>query len=83
MRYFIGVDVGGTTSTICVGNEDAKCCTSRNNSKLARMKVPGATVSAIVAQAAVAIGQVGAVDRRRRGGRIWPRRDRRHPTASC
>ena len=60
MRYFIGVDVGGTTSTICVGNQDREVLYVADQFETRSNQGPSATVSAIVDQAAAAMQRVGA-----------------------
>ncbi len=60
MRYFIGVDVGGTTSTIGIASGDREVVYVSEQFETRSHEGPDATISAIVAQSVVAMEQVGA-----------------------
>lgn len=60
MGYFIGVDVGGTTCTICVGNAEREILYVSNQFPTLAAEGPPAVIQAIVEQAVAGIEQSGA-----------------------
>ncbi len=59
VAHFIGVDVGGTTSTICVGNERREVCYVSDQFETRSDEGPHATVAAIVHEALKGAKQAG------------------------
>lgn len=63
MRYFIGVDVGGTTTTLAVGNERREVLTVGEQFPTCSEKGPQEVVRVIVEQAlAAVVGLGGSID---------------------
>jgi len=59
VRYFIGVDVGGTTSTICIGNEQREVLYVSDQFTTAANEGPHVVIAAIVEQVILAIEKLG------------------------
>jgi glucokinase len=60
VRYFIGVDVGGTTSTICVGNDRREVLLVSDQFDTRSSEGPQAAIQAIATEAAAVMEQMGA-----------------------
>jgi predicted NBD/HSP70 family sugar kinase len=60
VRYFIGVDVGGTTSTVAVGNDQREIVFVSDQFPTVSSEGPQAVIQAVVAQGISAIEHVGA-----------------------
>ncbi|TWT73849.1 Glucokinase [Posidoniimonas polymericola] len=60
MTYFIGVDIGGTTSTLAIGDESRQVVAVSDQFPTAPQDGPGAVIAAIVRQASVELERLGA-----------------------
>ena len=60
MAYYLGVDVGGTTSTLAVGNDRREVIHISNQFPTSPEKGPNSSIAAIVAAAIDAMKQLGA-----------------------
>ncbi|MGD9636741.1 MAG: ROK family protein [Pirellulales bacterium] len=59
MAYYLGVDVGGTTSTLAVGNEQRQIVYVSEQFRTTPEKGPQSSIAAIVAAAQAAVKQLG------------------------
>ena len=60
MAYYLGVDVGGTTSTLAVGNDRREVIHISNQFPTSPERGPNSSIAAIVAAAIDAMKQLGA-----------------------